>query len=209
MRRVARPRAEFLERRSLLSGATGSIPATALPLLGPAVLVRPDPGFDVVLTTDKTSYAVGEPVDLTLTETNTTDHPISVATGDVAPLSILQNGSDFWDSDGGPHAIHSNVIELLTVAPGQSVTSHFVWNGASNDNPLIGQTGTFEARFPVGPGEAVSTTFTVQPPPISLTLTTDKTSYAVGDPVHMTVTETNNTDHVIDFTRTASTEVFT
>jgi hypothetical protein len=55
------------------------------------------------LTTDQSVYQVGQPIEMTFTETNTGDQPVTVS---VSPtdFSVSQNNAVIWQSDPGlPH----------------------------------------------------------------------------------------------------------
>jgi hypothetical protein len=127
-----RPSAERLEAHVLLSSV-----ATAL--------ATGSSGSPIVetLTTDKSIYKVGQPIHVTLTETNTTNNDV------VLPSPTLQTGftvsRDFkiiWKSKRA-----RPVATPITLQPGQTHTVTVTWNGRANVGSLSRSTpitGTVE-----------------------------------------------------------------
>ena len=68
--RCARPRIEALEDKCLLT----------------ASLFSEIPGIQVSITTDRAVYTPGQPVNITMTETNVSDHNIQLGTGELASI---------------------------------------------------------------------------------------------------------------------------
>ena len=96
MRHAFRPSTERLEAHVLLSSATSATMAVS--------------GSPIVetLTTDKTVYKVGQPIQITLTETNTTNAPVvsqNVTHG--RGFTVSRNFKDVWKSNGGRRAAPS------------------------------------------------------------------------------------------------------
>lgn len=89
MNRTFRPTAEQLEAHVLLSSAAAATAATqASPIVE-------------TLTTDQTIYKVGQPISITLTETNTTNTTIvSPRVTGLASFTVSQNFKDVWKSKG-------------------------------------------------------------------------------------------------------------
>jgi hypothetical protein len=87
------------------------------------------------LTTSQSIYQVGRPVNLTFTETNTGDQPVTVS---VSPtdFTVSQNNSALWQS--GPTG--GNVPpKSETLAPGQSLSQTASWDGIWDDPLPYGQ----------------------------------------------------------------------
>ena len=77
-RRKTRPGVELLESRALLSALSAS------------------------LTTDQTVYQVGQPIQMTFTETNTSNQPINVDEGpSIDGFDVTHNGAPVWESNWG------------------------------------------------------------------------------------------------------------
>ena len=79
MRRRKRPSVELMESRELLSGLTES------------------------LTTDQSTYQLGQPIHFTFTITNTSDEPANFGAGasDTA-FEVSQGGQMIWQTVPGP-----------------------------------------------------------------------------------------------------------
>src|SRR5207302_8206637 len=101
-------------------------------------------GVSYSLTTDKSVYQVGEPIQITFTETNDTDQPISFTHGPgVDSFSVAQDDVTVWQSNRGWSVWQSNggwwsnppVIWLDTLQPGQSFTRTATWDGIPNAVP--------------------------------------------------------------------------
>jgi hypothetical protein len=131
MHHAFRPSAERLEDHVLLSST--------------AALTFAPSGSPIVetLTTDKTVYKVGQPIRITLTETNTTNSTVvSPNVRGLDSFAASQDLKDVWKSKGANRAAPS-----YTLQPGQTHTISVTWNGHANvgsrsrSTPL---TGTFE-----------------------------------------------------------------
>jgi Intracellular proteinase inhibitor len=132
MRRRRPLNLEPLEGRSLLSGLTAQI------------------------TTDASVYQVGQPVNLTFTETNTSSKPIKVEEGpSIDGFVVTQGGSIVWQSDAG---VSAQYIILDTLQPGQSLTLTATWNGEANgaSSGSAVETGTFVAYDQLRPQTTVT-----------------------------------------------------
>ena len=157
MRRPQRKRRlqfEVMESREALSASLAGAFVT------PPVWDRlpPQPAQDemalaVSLTTDHSVYHRGQPVVITLTETNISSHDLTV----LGPIingrfSITHNGAPVWISNKGPLPLFPIAPEILK--PGQSITLQAVWDGRSNVGPPTEPTGVFvvhSALIPDGP----------------------------------------------------------
>ena len=113
MRHTTRLAVEPLETKVLLSGLTAM-------------------GSDLArsIATDRTSYRVGQPVVITLTETNVSDHDVTTYHGPGSDGFIASwGGLAVWRSNPGPQPLFV-AVEILH--PNQSSTLHATWNGRSN-----------------------------------------------------------------------------
>ncbi len=136
MKRTLIPAVERMEGRALLSAGLrrAQIPVS------PPVVAPVTQGLKVVLATDHRVYHQGEPVVLTLTETNTSNHAVTVPLGPSTDgFYLTQNGREVWASNNGPQPLF---IMLKTLNAGQSSTLTATWNGHSNAGPAAMPTGT-------------------------------------------------------------------
>jgi hypothetical protein len=157
------------------------------------------------LTTDQLVYPIGQPIELTFTETNTGDQPLTV---EVSPtdFSVSQYNAVIWQSNPA-NAGQSPTSE--TLLPGQSRSQTASWDGTETyASPSIGDSsqssqvnafGTFVVSNPCAP-EGLTATFQITDPIVS-TVTTDQSVYQLGEPVQMTYTEVNTSDQSITIPR--------
>jgi hypothetical protein len=150
------------------------------------------------LTTDQPVYQVGQPIELTFTETNVSSQPVTV---EVSPtnFTISRNNAAIWQSDPAD-AGQSPTSE--TLLPGQSVSQTASWNGTtsysvsvpfgSSQNLAINNFGSFTVSNPNAP-QGLNATFQITDP-ITYSLTTNQSVYQIGQPVQMTFTEVNTSD---------------
>jgi hypothetical protein len=106
------------------------------------------------LTTDKSSYLLGQPVQMTLTETNTSDQPVSV---DANPYQfhVTQNGTWVW-SFMLASGINFGVHQTVTLQPGQSYSYTLTWDTTQSIGSAI-PTGTFVVSNSAAPTQATAT----------------------------------------------------
>jgi hypothetical protein len=151
------------------------------------------------LTTSQSIYQVGQPVNLTFTETNTGDEPVTVS---VSPtdFTISQNNSAIWQSDSTVGNVPSTSEAL---APGQSLSQTASWNGIWDDSLPYGEGsatpinayGTFTVSNPNAP-QGLSATFQIANP-IVYSVTTNQPVYQLGAPIQITWTAVNTADQPI------------
>jgi hypothetical protein len=148
-RRNRRLQFEVMESRAVLSASLAG--ASLAP---PTLVIPPDEmALAVSLTTDHSVYHRGQPVVITLTETNISSHDLTV----LGPIfngrfTITHNGAPVWISNKGPVPLFPIAPEILK--PGQSITLQAVWDGRSNVGPPTEPTGVFvvhSALIPNGP----------------------------------------------------------
>ncbi len=118
--RGCRPSVKRLESHVMLSSAAMSITTPSIASAAPPI--------KETLTTDKSIYKVGEPIHITLTETNTMDS--------VVTLPSLQQSGVFTASRDLRVLWRSKVQKpesaATTLAPGQTRTISMTWNGSAN-----------------------------------------------------------------------------
>ncbi len=137
MRVKYRPRVERLESYELMTGMMVA-PVSVAPA---AVTASP---ITLTLTTDQSSYSVGQPVHMTLTETNTSSQTVQITDGpSIDGFSVSQNGTTIWRSNAGMQPMF---LREVTLNPGQSLTLTATWDGHPNNTP----TGTESSATPTG-----------------------------------------------------------
>jgi hypothetical protein len=157
-------------------------------------------GLSYSLTTDQSSYQPGQSIQITFTETNTGDQAVTVS---VSPtdFSVSEHGSPVWESN--PENDGQSPTSM-TLQPGQSVTQTATWEGTiaetstqqgSTTSDAVNQFGTFTVSNPNAP-QGDSATFQITDP-LQGALTTDQTTYQMGQPVQLTYTETNTSDQTL------------
>jgi hypothetical protein len=163
MARRASPVVEGLEERALLSSLAYS------------------------LNTDQSVYQVGQPIEMTFTETNTGDEPLTV---EVSPtdFSVSQNNAVIWQSN--PANVGQSPTSE-TLLPGQSVSQTASWHGTyaytlpyASPNTQVNAFGNLVVSNLNAP-QGLDATFQITDP-ITQTLTTDQSVYQLGEPVQMT-----------------------
>src|SRR5690348_10939965 len=109
----------------------------AVPALVTSLAMKP--GVVVRLTTDHAVYHRGQPVVMTLRETNVTNHAIAVGIGpSIDGFFITQRGKVAWRSNPG---IQPLFVRLEVIPPHQSLTLTATWDGPSNEGPPSHPTG--------------------------------------------------------------------
>ena len=146
MNRTRTPVVERLEGKTLLS--TG-LRRAQIPVPPPNIA----PGNEsvkVVLASDRHLYHRGQPVVMTLTETNTSKQTVTVPLGPSTDgFYVTQNGREVWASNTGPQPLF---LLLRALQPGESFTLSTTWNGHANIGPASSPTGArwFTARLWLG-----------------------------------------------------------
>jgi|GEM_PF-1254103 len=125
---------ETLEGKVLLAAIATPIAPVSPPIIAPV-----SRGLVVKLSTDHQVYRRGQPVVITLTETNTSQQDIIVESGpSLAGFFVTHNGRRVWASNAG---VEPMFILMRTLEPGQSITQSATWNGQSNIGPARTATG--------------------------------------------------------------------
>jgi hypothetical protein len=148
-------------------------------------------GLAYSLTTDQSVYQLGEPVQMTLTETNTSNQPM-IIDPNLVTFNITQDGNWVWGNDSWYFS-----QATVTLQPGQSYSHTVTWDGVPSGAPYDGTLnlwGTFVVSVPGLPQQA---TFQIADPQIAYSLTTDQPTYSSGEPVQMILTETNTGDQPV------------
>ncbi len=115
-------------KRSMLSAIAAPIAPGSPPIIAPV-----SQGLVMKLSTDHQVYHRGQPVVITLTETNTSQHEITVGSGpSLGGFFVTHNGRKVWASNA---EIQPMFVLLKTLEPGQSLTQSAIWNGQSNIGP--------------------------------------------------------------------------
>jgi hypothetical protein len=182
-----------IELHASVDGLTADAPAP--------VPLPPAANPAVVLTTDRAVYQAGQPVIMTVTETNNGSQPISIEYGpSIDGFFVTQNGVEVWRSNLGPQPLSRALfIGLETLQPGQSFSQSATWNGQANEGPQASEmlTGDFQVHSEVSGSNTVAIEIlpaqSSTPTPLVVSLTTDRASYRAGQPVHITLFETNTT----------------
>jgi hypothetical protein len=119
-----------------------SAPAPPPPALtAPSIIAPVSQGLKIVLSTDQKVYHKGQPVVMTLTETNVSKQTVTVVLGPSTDgFYATQNGVEVWASNTGPQALF---LLVKTIKPGASLTLSATWNGQANVASPSSPTGTF------------------------------------------------------------------
>lgn len=124
-------------------------------------------GLVVTLTTDHSSYAPGQPVRMTLTETNTGTQDVSIIIG--CPTFY-----DFWVTIGSQEVWRWSHGKLICLAigigklhPGESRQLSAVWNGDFNEGTALPLPSTYQAEIH---GQTREPNGTFTPPPVPVTI---------------------------------------
>lgn len=165
MRRAFRPGAERLEAHTLLSGIPWTV---AAPLPPPAATAPVPVGVEMAVTTDKSVYQAGEPVHMTLTETNRGSGDVTIYDGpSTHGFVVTQNGAVVWRSNSGFQAMW---VRSITLHPGESFTVSATWDGhpslpMGGEDTGVTLTGTFQVSNQARQGGATAppATFTILP----------------------------------------------
>ena len=151
------------------------------------------------LTTSQAVYQLGQPVQVTFAETNTSDQAVSVRLFDPVLYRLLRNGQQVtpvMDPEGKTYE---------TIGPGQTAQHQFTVSQAEFDgfsgNPenLTGTLAVQVYAVAAAPGEFTADLQIAVPPAgtIVSSVTTNQPVYQAGETVTMTFTETNTGDQAV------------
>ena len=112
------------------------------------------------ITTDKADYSVGQPIQITYTETNTSRGPLTVNTG-LSGFDITQYQTPVATVSG----TDGSSPGTKTLQPGESITQTATWNGMSNMGSLQGTDpwGSFTVSGPNAP-QGLTAVFQIENP---------------------------------------------
>ncbi len=117
-------------------------PVTVTPVTPPV-----NPALQVTLTTDQASYTSGQTVNMTFTETNTSNGTVSVEVGpSIDGFTVTKGGQTVWMSNSGTQP---DYIQIENLAPGQSLTLTASWTA-------ISATGTYTVYNQLNPSVTAS-----------------------------------------------------
>lgn len=192
----------------------------------------------ITLDTNQSTYAVGQSVQMRLTATNNTRHNVAVWVGpNTQVFFITQNGQVIWRSNAGPHPLFPSVKRVLHPGESLTRTANWTATSTGafvvhNQMAPRGPVATFSVVASQPPGPPVFNPYggppigpPVQNPPVgppvqnppgsppvgselAFSLTTNQTSYTLGQTVHMTLTATNDTNHNVTVWVGPNTQVF-
>jgi hypothetical protein len=136
MKRAQTPALERLEGKALLSPG---LRVAHVPM-SPPIVAQANQGVRIVLTTDQQIHHRGQPVVMTLTETNTSNQTMTVPLGPSTDgFYVTHNGREVWASNSGPQP---QFVLLKTLDAGESCRLSATWNGHSNIGPASIPAGT-------------------------------------------------------------------
>ena len=146
-------------------------------------------GVSYTLTTNQSTYQAGQPIQITLTGTNTTNQTIQTIAGpDLDNFVVTENGVAIWDSE----LVELPLAYLATLQPGQSLTETATWDGVPNLGRSSGLAGGSFTVTNAALSSPLSASFQIDTP-LSYNIMTDESNYAIGQPIEITYTETNTT----------------
>jgi hypothetical protein len=110
------------------------------------------PRWSFTIATNKAVYAIGEDVQITVTLKNAGCLPQSITSAFTDPviISVEEFGAQAWFA---PSSVQTNQT-TFTVAPDQSLTRTFVWNGSWRNQER--HSGTYSIKAVIPSANAVS-----------------------------------------------------
>jgi hypothetical protein len=145
MRRQLRPSIDGLETKALLSTLVGPPVMLAPPIAPPHQATTA--GLTVSLTTNQSTYSVGQVATITETITNTSNQAVTFEFGpSIDGVYVTHNNAVVWRSNEGPTPMF---IVLRTLQPGQSVTLQAQWK-------VSGAAGTYAVHSQMDPEATVA-----------------------------------------------------
>ncbi len=111
----------------------------------------------VVIHTDHAIYAPGQPVHITVTETNRTHRDVTVFEGpSLDGVTVSQSGKEVWRSNLG---VQPEFVVGRTLHPGHSITETISWDGQHPEAVPAHPYGGFVVRDEAGAARPVSVRF--------------------------------------------------
>lgn len=174
---------------------------------GASATFQIEPALSTSVTTDKSAYQVGQPVQMKFVATNTSAFPITVSPSGTFSVANSATGVAVFSQSVGQNAV-------VTLQPGQSLSHTATWTatqpgsyGLKYQNGEVGADGTFQvvqASSPPAPPvqnpqpvTGGNGTPVQNPQPVTATLTTNRPEYGAGQPVVITLTLKNTSDHSV------------
>ena len=113
----------------------------------------PTAGLAITLSTDHHVYRPGQPVVITLTEKNVTNHVIHVGVGPtLGGFTVSQGGREVWFSD---NPIQAQFILEKTLRPGESLKQRATWHGQTPEGKPAHRFGPYVVESPGDPAAMV------------------------------------------------------
>jgi hypothetical protein len=156
-------------------------------------------GWIDTVTTDQSSYELGQPIDFTFTRTNISNEPVSF------PIDYSELGFEVTQG-GQPVQTSGPTVELplgtiIELQPGQSWSTSGTWDGLSysSDVSVATTTGSFVVTNQLDP--SVSANFQIQSSPLtySLSVPTSALPIPFGQAIDFSYTITNTSDQPVTF----------
>ncbi len=146
-------------------------------------------GLNVTVKTDKTEYALDEPVQISVTATNTLPDPITLTFPTSLEASYIIDGVYDWSE----HAISLPVVTHETIPGGQFKTWEFT-HTAEQYRLLPGKHSIVGVVIGYGKSEPTEIFVAQGEPIVQVSVSTDKEIYELDEPVKIGVSATNNSD---------------
>jgi hypothetical protein len=120
---------------------------------------------NICLWTDKTDYALGEPVTISLLTTNISPSPLtlSFSSSCLTDFAVMPG----WDSTVG-RLCAAGIVDIA-LAPGETLTDSIVWNQADNSGSPVGP-GNYSVVGYLNTGSCPESSCAVPPPGSSYTI---------------------------------------
>ena len=152
--------------------------------------------LETAMETHKGDYAPGEPVQILLFLTNRGAAPVTLhfPTGCQAFFAVIYNGGVIYDHR--QHVTCQTVVSQRTIQPNETVTYFFDWNQTDDSGAPVPTPASYTIRGFFASAEQVPDAFTYisvgpQLSPLVTVVQTNKTTYAPGERVFITLRVTN------------------
>lgn len=149
-------------------------------------------GLEVTVATDKTEYALDEPVQISVTATNTLPEPITLTFSSSLEASYIIDGVYDWSKNHPSLPVATN----LTLESGASKTWEFT-HTAADYRLLPGKHSIVGVVIGYGKSEPTEIFVTEGEPIVQVSVSTDKEIYELDEPVKISVSATNNSDEPV------------
>ena len=130
--------------------------------------------LELTLTVEKTSFSIGEPVNLTLTITNTSNQTIDYTHTGLDFDFQVTNGTNNVVYQWSNFRAIAQFIAIIPISAGESISANFTWRQICNFNTQV-------QGYPISPGTysivgETGPTYKIQTTPIQVTITNTPTS---------------------------------